>query len=48
MRKIGGFKLGKRLVQASKWLLRKVQARSGYRRINPPSSKPKPISKLIT
>jgi SAUR family protein len=48
MRKIRGFKLGKRLVRASKWLLRKVQARSGYHRINPPSSKPKPISKLIT
>jgi SAUR family protein len=48
MRKIRGFKLGKRLVRASKWLLRKVRARPGYRRINPPSSKPKPISKLIT
>ncbi len=48
MRKIRGFKLGKRLVRASKWLFRKVQTRSGYRWINPPSSKPKPISKLIT
>jgi hypothetical protein len=48
MRKIKGFKLEKRLVRASKWHLRNVQARFGYRRINPPSSKSKPILKLIT
>jgi len=54
MRKIKGFKLGKRLVRATKWVIRKTRNRSGYRRLNldsvssiQPKPKPKPISKLI-
>ncbi|KAG6680281.1 hypothetical protein I3842_13G034100 [Carya illinoinensis] len=55
MREFRGFKLGKRLVQASKWIALKSRIRPKYHRLNPPpppatSSKPKlkHISKLIT
>lgn len=48
MRKIRGFKLGKRLVRAARWIFRRTRTRKGYSQISPTSSKPKPISKLIT
>ncbi|KAB1225284.1 Auxin-induced protein X10A [Morella rubra] len=55
MRKIRGFKLGKRLAGVSKWVARKTRKRTGYQRLDAPpppprtpKPKPKPISKLIT
>lgn len=55
MRKIKGFKLGKRLVRATKLILRKNRTRPGYIRLNQASAAPKtstpstkPMSKLIT
>ncbi|KAG2669329.1 hypothetical protein I3843_14G028700 [Carya illinoinensis] len=56
MRKIRGFKLGKRIVRASKWIVGKTRIRTRYHRLNPPptppSSKPKSnskhMSKLVT
>ena len=49
MRKIHGFKLGKRLFRVTRWVLRKTRIRSGYRRLGRTSSafKSKSISKLI-
>ena len=54
MRRIKGFKLGKRLVRATKWVLRKNRTRPGYIRLNHAAAAPKstpstkPMSKLIT
>ncbi|KAI9180345.1 hypothetical protein LWI28_003808 [Acer negundo] len=50
MRKIRGFKIGKRLVRVTRWIFGKKRARPGYERLSPmteSSWKPKPISKLI-
>lgn len=53
MRKIRGFKLGKRLCRVTRWFnLLKPKTRPGYCRLNRPSSSPpcryKPIAKLLT
>ncbi|PON47284.1 Small auxin-up RNA [Parasponia andersonii] len=50
MRKIRGFKLGKRLFRVTRWVLRKTWIRSRYRRLGLTSSacNSKPISKLIS
>ncbi|KAJ7962147.1 auxin-responsive protein SAUR36-like [Quillaja saponaria] len=51
MRKIRGFKLGKRLIRFSKWVLRKTRIRPEYQRLNSPQSHCKgknSISKILT
>lgn len=50
MKKIIGFKIGKRLTQISRWIIRKTRIRSRYQRLNPPkpACRSKPIAKLIT
>ncbi|EXB37077.1 hypothetical protein L484_020868 [Morus notabilis] len=50
MRKIRGFKLGKRLFRVTKWVLRKTRIRTGYRRLSRSSwaGESKPMSKLLT
>ena len=50
MRKIRGFKLGKRLCRVTRWVLRKTRIRTRYNRLSLASSayKSKPISKLIS
>lgn len=50
MRKIRGFKLGKRIFRFTKWIIRRNRNRSGYHRLGQPSSPcmSKPISKLLT
>lgn len=49
MRKIRGFKIGKRLDRVTRWIMRKTRVRSGYRRLASPdtSCRSKSISKLI-
>ena len=49
MRKIRGFKLGKRLIRFTKWVLRKNRIRPGNRRLgrSPWAGTSKPISKLL-
>ncbi|KAK6920291.1 Small auxin-up RNA [Dillenia turbinata] len=46
MRKIRGFKLGKRLVRVCKWITRR-RFRSGYRRLEAPACKKGKISNLF-
>jgi len=50
MRKIRGFKLGKRLFRVTKWIIRRTRNGSGYHRLGEPSPPCmcKPISKLLT
>nr|AMQ09575.1 small auxin up regulated protein [Boehmeria nivea] len=50
MRKIRGFKLGKRIFRVTRWVLRKTRIRPGYNRMcgRGPTRYPKAISKLIT
>lgn len=52
MRKIRGFKIGKRLVRVTRWIIRKTRGGSGYQRLGAPDMscecKSKPISKLIS
>lgn len=52
MRKIRGFKIGKRLVRVTRWIIRKTRGGSGYQRLGAPDTscecKSKPISKLIS
>ncbi|KAH7577770.1 hypothetical protein ACOSP7_001205 [Xanthoceras sorbifolium] len=49
MRKMRGFKIGKRLVRITRWIFGRKRSRPGYQRLCPtePSCKRKPISKLI-
>lgn len=49
MRKIRGFKIGKRLIRFTRWVIRRTRTRSGYHRLASPdaSCKSKSISKLI-
>lgn len=46
MRKISGFKLGKRVVNLCRWFSRRRRGRSGYHRIQPPAVQTKTISLL--
>ncbi|GLT39554.1 hypothetical protein SLA2020_137380 [Shorea laevis] len=50
MRKIRGFKIGKRLCRIARWIIRKSRSTSGYRRLGLPKTACtfKPISKLIS
>lgn len=50
MRKIRGFKLGKRLFRITGWVFRRTRIRSSYQRLDQSSSfcKSKSISKLLT
>ncbi|KAH7519607.1 auxin-responsive protein SAUR36 [Ziziphus jujuba] len=50
MRKIRGFKLGKRLFRVTRWIIRRTRNRSAYHRLGQPSSPSmsKPIAKLLT
>ncbi|KAJ7950942.1 auxin-responsive protein SAUR36-like [Quillaja saponaria] len=51
MRKIRGFKLGKRLVRVSKWIIRKTRIRPGYQRLSTPEPQCKAknsICKILT
>ncbi|KAK8639761.1 hypothetical protein V6N13_138131 [Hibiscus sabdariffa] len=50
MRKIRGFKIGKRLVRISRWLFRKARSPRGYCRLTQQGSfcNSKPVSKLIS
>ncbi|XVF73429.1 hypothetical protein PTKIN_Ptkin12aG0201200 [Pterospermum kingtungense] len=50
MRKIRGFKIGKRLVRISRWFIRKARSPRGYHHLRQGGSfcKSKPLSKLIS
>lgn len=49
MRKIRGFKIGKRLIRISRWIFRRTRNPPGYSRLAQPKSacRHKPITKLI-
>lgn len=49
MRKIIGFKIGKRLVRISRWIFRRARSPSSYNRLCSPGKtcRPKPLAKLI-
>ncbi|KAJ8748988.1 hypothetical protein K2173_013427 [Erythroxylum novogranatense] len=49
MRKIRGFKIGRRLIRISKWIFGRIRNPSGYQKLRPKQSPccHRPISKLI-
>ncbi|KAF2282684.1 hypothetical protein GH714_043794 [Hevea brasiliensis] len=49
MRKIRGFKIGKRVVRISKWIFRRTRSPYSYNRLCSPvqTCRPKPLAKLI-
>ncbi|KAI4354832.1 hypothetical protein L6164_003664 [Bauhinia variegata] len=49
MRKIRGFKFGRRLICVSRWICRRIRTRTRYQRLGSPSSEEKkPMEKLLS